>query len=243
MELFNNVAEYYDELYPASEEQKEFYQQLLSKMSMPIRVLRIGCATGTFEHNLAKNGIDVTGIETVNELLESANRKRRTQLMAIRFFQMTTLEMTRFLGKSFYNVVSILDGRILLTHDPILMRKLFFDCKQLLVDGGTLVITLPNLEKYNREPECYLPKRESIRCTLTTRITTGAEDKKTIDQKLETGNGKKVVVSTDVPIYPLKTSEIKDFAKEAGFSSVELYSDFSLAPFSSESDYILAVIK
>lgn len=243
MELFNNVAEYYDELYPASTEQKDFYKTILSQMPMPVRVLRIGCATGTFEHYLAKTGIDVTGIDPVTELLESANRKRRTQLMAIRFFQMNSLEMTRFLGKNFYNVVSILDGRIIFTHDPILMRKLFFDCKQLLVENGKLIISLPNFDKYRVESECKLPERTSIRCKLSTKIVRDAEGKAILSQKLETGNGKVIPVSSDVPVYPLTSEEIKTFAKEAGFSTVKLYSDFSLTPFSAESDYVIAEIQ
>lgn len=243
MELFNNVAEYYDELYPVTTEQKDFYKKLVETLPNPVRMLRIGCATGSFEHFLAKNGVDVTGIEPVTELVESANRKRRTQLMAVRFFQMNSLEMTRFLGKNFYNIVSILDGRIIFTHDLTLMRKLFFDCKQLLVENGTLILSLPNFEKYPQNEDWRLPKRSSIRCKLTTKIVPAAEGKRLLWQKLETGNGRMVPVSSEVPVYPLTGSEIKTFALEAGFSSIEFYSNFSLEPFTPESDYLLALIR
>ena len=105
MEINQNIAEYYDELYPVTEEQKVFYQKKMILFKKPVKFLQIGCDSGTFEHNLAREGSDVTGIETSQELLESANRKRRTQLMAVRYFQMSSLEMTRFLGKKFYNII------------------------------------------------------------------------------------------------------------------------------------------
>ena len=91
---------------------------------------------------LAKEGHDVTGIETSREMLEIANRRRRMPNTAIRFFQMSTIEMTRFLGKGFYNVISCLSDRIIFIHDKTLMRKFFYDCKLLLSEGGHLVLQL-----------------------------------------------------------------------------------------------------
>ena len=135
MEINQNIAEYYDELYPVTEEQKVFYSKKMEMFKKPVRFLRIGCGTGSFEHNLAKDGSDVTGLETSPELLESANRKRRTQLMAVRYFQMQVIEMSRFLGKQFYNIISILDNRLLFSHDKTLMAKFFYDCKQVLSDN------------------------------------------------------------------------------------------------------------
>ena len=146
MEINQNIAEYYDELYPVTEEQKVFYQKKMILFKKPVKFLQIGCGSGTFEHNLAREGSDVTGIETSQELLESANRKRRTQLMAVRYFQMSSLEMTRFLGKKFYNIISILNGRIVFTHDKTLMKKFLFDCLQLVSQNGFLILELPNFE-------------------------------------------------------------------------------------------------
>ena len=107
MELYENIAEYYDELYAAGDDVKKFYAEETKSFAAPVKYLSIGCGSGTFEHYLAKGNADVTGLETIPQLIESANRKRRTQLMALRFFQMSSLEMCRFLGKAFYDVISI----------------------------------------------------------------------------------------------------------------------------------------
>ena len=242
MEISENIVEYYDELFPVTESQKSFYADEMSLFPKPVKMLRVGCGTGTFEHTLAKDGIDVTGLETFQTLLDSANRKRRTQLMSLRFFQMSTLEMARFLGKGFYHIISMLDGRIILIHDQTLIRKFFFDCKQLLAKVGHLILSLPNFEKFSTVPMATLPDRKSIRTSLFTQVWTRDNGEKTIQFDLENSSGKVVPLIRDEPIYPLTKTEIAVYAKEAGFVHCEFYADFKKTPFSQESDYLYARI-
>lgn len=242
MELLENIVEYYDELYPASDELKKFYEEETKEYEAPVKYLSIGCGVGTFEHYLAKGNADVTGLETVSSLLESANRKRRTQLMALRFFQMSSLEMCRFLGKNFYNIITIPNGRIIYTHDPTLMAKLFYDCKQLMASGGKLIIHLPNFEKFKAEPIAKLPVRESIRVRLFSKIKTGADGKKTMYQKLETGNGKHLVVTEDAQIMSLNKNQIEQYAREVGFTKFAFYGDLHHGEFTQKSDDLIVVL-
>lgn len=241
MELYENIAEYYDELYPASGELKKFYAEETKRFISPVKHLSLCCGSGTFEHYLAKGDADVTGLETVPSLLESANRKKRTQLMALRFFQMSTLEMCRFLGKGFYNVISILNSRIIFTHDPTLMAKLFYDCRQLLMPDGKLIIQLPNFEKFKGE-SIKLPVRESIRVKLFTKIQTTPDGRQFLYQNLETGSGKYVQVTEDAEILPLTKKQIEQYARSAGFSKLDYYGDYLRSEFTPDSDELIVVI-
>ena len=240
MEVNQNIVEYYDELYPVSEDQKKFFAESINMYQQPVKLLSIECGTGTFEHGLAVDGIDVTGLESSPELLASANRRRRTQLMSIRFFQMTPLEMGRFLGKGFYNIVTMLNGRILLTHDETLLKKLFYDCKQLLTEKGQLILSLPNMDKFSAVPMATLPDRKSIRTALYTQIWTDDKGNKSLQLNLQTGNGKMLPVMKDIPIYPLTAKEIQSFAMDAGFTQCNFYGSFDRQPFTPESDYLIA---
>ena len=242
MDFLENIAEYYDELYPASDELKKFYEEETRPFSAPIKYLSIGCGTGTFEHYLAKGNSDVTGLETVSSLLESANRKRRTQLMSLRFFHMSSLEMCRFLGKSFYNIISLPNDRIIFTHDKTLMAKLFFDCRQLLAPNGKLIIRLPNFEKFSESPTAKLPVRESIRVRLFSKIQTEPSGRKCLYQELETGNGKRLVVTRDAEIFPLTKNQIEEYAKEVGFTKFNFYGDLKHGEFNQKSDELIVVI-
>lgn len=246
MDLLENIAEYYDELFPASDELKKFYEEESSSFAPPVKYLSIGAGTGTFEHYLAKNGADVTGLETVLPLLESASRKRRTQIMSLRFFQMSALEMCRFLGKNFYNIISIPDWRIIFTHDPTLLSKLFYDCKQLLANDGKLIIQMPNFQKFSdsdSKSAITLPVKKSLRVSLCSKILTDSNSNKILAQDLETGSGKLLAVTRDAKVMTLTSSQIEDYARKAGFSSISFYSDFSKAEFTADSDELIAVIR
>ncbi len=242
MELFENIAEYYDELYPVSDELKKFYKEETKTFVRPVKHLSIGCGTGTFEHYLAKNDTDVTGLETVFPLIESANRKRRTQLMSLRFFQMSSLEMCRFLGKSFYDVISIPNGRVVFTYDQTLMAKFFYDCKQLLRPRGKLILELPNFEKFLPKEGCELPVKESIRARLFSKIEVDPDGRNFLYQEIENGNGKRFVVTKDAQILPLTKDKIETFAKDAGFKKLSFYGDYSHKDFTKDSDSLVVVI-
>ena len=242
MEIIQNIIEYYDELYPISEAQKNFYRELTNLYQDPAKLLRVGCGTGFFEHLLAREGKDVTGIEDFPELLRSANLRRRNQLMSIRFFQMSYLDMVRFLGKGFYNIISILEDRITSIHDRTLLRKFFFDSKQLLCKDGSLVIGMYNYDKFKDSTKFDLPARESLRTKLFSSIGIRDDGQAILKQSVETGSGKLLPVTQDKPVYLLHTKEIELFAKEAGFKNINFYADYSKTPFTGEQDSFIALI-
>lgn len=132
MQCIRNLVEYYDELHPVTESIKDFYGQFKMQYPFPQKLLHIGSGTGTLEFFLAREGYDVTGIEVFQPLLDSASLKRRTQLLSIRFFNLSTIEMGKFLGKKFYNVISCLNNRIVFIREKEMMQNFFSDCHNLL---------------------------------------------------------------------------------------------------------------
>lgn len=242
MEILGNISEYYDELFPVSKEQKKFFEEEVKKISIPLRLLSVNCGSGLFEHNLAENGVNVTAIEDIAPLLESANRRRRNQLMMLNIFQMNTLEMARFLGKGFFNIISILNDRLIFISDEILLQKFFFDCKQLLSENGKLIISIPNFEKYNSN-EFELPVRESIRVKLFSKVKTNFSNEKILEQKIETGNGKLKTVTSNAKISVLTREKILEITKKIGFSEVKFYSDFNKTDFDVKSEKLFCVLK
>ena len=243
MSIIENLIEYYDELFPVTEEQKEFYRSVTQTYTSPVKFLRVECGTGMFESQLAREGHDVTGIESYQEILHSANLRRRNQLMSIRFFQMPVIDMARFLGKGFYNIISCLDNRIIFLHDQTLIRKFFFDCRQLLSEGGTCILGLLNFDVFTGKPLIKLPNRESLRAKLFSEVWISDDGSASVTQNVETGNGRLLPVMENCPAYLLRPAEVKSFAQEAGFSSVAFYADFLKTPFSGKEESLVAVLR
>lgn len=243
METIKNLSEYYDELYPVTDAQKKFYANLKKEYAAPVKFLHIGCGTGMLEHTLAQDGSDVTGLEIFKELIDSANLRRRTQLISIRFFQLSTLDMTRFLGKHFYNIISCLNNRILFIRDRTLMRKFFFDCRELMAPGGSLILEFVNLDSLPQETTVQLPVRESIRVKLFTKLTRKENELPYIDQQLETGSGDLLPIMQKEQLYPLTKSEVIEFGKDAGFSQFDFYSSYNGDESTQSSDTLLCRLK
>lgn len=243
METIQNLVEYYDELYPVTKDQYDFYAYLMEQYAKPVKFLTIGCGTGVMENYLAKQMTDVTGLETIKELLESATRKHRNQLMALRFFKMSTIEMVRFLGKNFYNVISCLNDRIIFIHDRTLLRKFFFDCKQLLADDGMIVLQLANYNLYKSKTVSVLPEIETTRVTLTSKLEYVSEEESLLSRNIKTGSGKVLPVYQKTSVYPITPSEIEEYAKESGFTSIEYFADFKRNPFTEKSPSMVVIIK
>lgn len=242
MESIQNLIEYYDELYPVTPEIFSFYDSLVEQFPKPVKFLNIGCGTGVLENKLSKSMTDVTGLETIKELLESASRKHRNQLMSLRFFQMSTIEMVRFLGKKFYNVISCLNDRIIFVHDKVLLRKFFFDCKQLLADNGIIVLQLTNYDLLKGRDVAALPELSSIRVKLSGKLERLSDEEYVLTKNIETGNGKILPIYSKTAVYPISRAEIEDFSKEAGFKSVEYFADFNRSAFTEDCKSCIAVI-
>ena len=243
MMFIQNLVEYYDELFKVSEAQKNLYTELCENFSSPVRFLRVFCGSGLFESSLSKQGHDVTGIENCEELLHTANLRRRNQLMSIRFFQMEAEDMTKFLGKNFYNVVSILNSRMLFLGGREKIRQFFFDCKKLMSPDGFLVIQCINFENKKDETFFQLKCRESMRAKLFSEIMTAQDNSKLFSMNLETGNGKLLPIVKDIPIYPLLPSEIENFAEDAGFKSAEFFADFDKSEFTGNEEQFVVILK
>lgn len=242
MSAIQNLVEYYDELFPVTESQKKFYDELMGKYVSPVKFLNVSCGTGMFENLLARAGHDVTGLEDNTELIYCANLRRRNQLMSVRFFEMSYMDMTKFLGKGFYNVISCLNDRIIYIHDRILLKKFFHDIKSLLSSEGSFIVSLPNFAKYGAVPMISLPVRESIRVRLFSEVWKAENGSSFIVQNVETGSGKMLPIQKDTPVCMLMPEEIESLAKNAGFSSVEFYSDFAKNPFTGKEDSIVVQI-
>lgn len=243
METIQNFVEYYDEVYPVTKSQYDFYTTFLEKFQKPVKFLTIGCGTGIMENYLAKQITDVTGLETIKELLESATRKHRNQLMALRFFKMSTIEMVRFLGKNFYNVISCLNDRIIFIHDKILLKKFFVDCKQLLAPDGIIVLQLTNYNLYRSRKTVNLPEITTTRITLSGKLEYVNDEKYFLTRNIKTGTGKILSVFQKTPVYPIIPSELEKFAKDAGFTSVEYFTNFEKQPFTNQSSSMVVIIK
>lgn len=236
------IVEYYEELFPISEQQKVFYDELTKNYQKPVKFLRFGCGTGTFESYLSKLGHDVTGVDIHNDFLNSANLRKRNQLMAIRFFQMNYTDASKYLGKGFYNVISILNSRLFDFHSREEILDFLKACKILLAPGGKIIVEHVNFDAFDGISFIQFPVRESVRAKLYSEIT-NTQDEQKFTMTLENGSGRISTIIDDYPVYKFRPNELVEIAREAGYEKTELFAGFSKSPFIGKEAKFTAIIQ
>ncbi len=243
-DYFGALLEYYDELFPLAEGAvgfisslgEEFRSNFPPEDSPLCRYLGVGCATGALENRLAGNGFDITGIDANAEMVATARRRMRRGLSSTRFFELSTLEMGRFLKEASFNLISCLENTLPFLGDEVLLRKFFHDARKLLAPEGVLAIQTLNFDGLPEEKPVRLPERSSIRVKLETGYRPDPDGKTTYEAALELGNGKRIILQSGARIVPTTTDKMESWAKAAGFAKAERFGDYARGPFSPESE-------
>lgn len=250
-EFYTVILEYYDELFPLKENcldfflmlQKEFQESCPVKPAPLCRFLGIGSATGNLENKLSSYGLDITGIDKNPEMIETAKRRMKRGSSTLRFFEMTTLDMKRFLKMGSFNIISCINNMIPYISDETLLRKFFHDARELLAPSGKLVIQTLNFDNMEKTKQKRLPDLKSIRVTLERSCIPADDGLLTLDATLELGSGRKIILQKNTRLIPTTVSRLESIAKEAGFTAISLYGDFDLSPWTDESTSTIMILE
>lgn len=147
MALFDQEASTYDNWYntPLGSFVDRLEKELIAKSAQPQageKALDLGCGTGIFTIWLAKQGLDVTGIDLSSEMLAKAREKAQRQDLAIHWIQ-ADINRLPFDRETFDLVI----GNIVLefVENP---EKVVVEALRVLKKDGRLVIGLINKESY-----------------------------------------------------------------------------------------------
>ncbi len=242
-EFYTAILEYYDELFPLKENCLESflalrldYQNGCSVQPAPFcRFLGIGCATGNLENKLSQHGLDITGIDKNPAMIETAKRRMKRGNSTLRFFDMSALDMKRYLKSGSFNIIGCIDNVIPYISDETLLRKFFHDARELLAPSGKFVIQTLNFDYLEKNRLKRLPDLKSIRVSLERSLIPAEDGLLTLDATLELGTGRKILLQKNTKLIPTTVATLEGFAKEAGFTDISLYGDFKRTPWTEES--------
>lgn len=251
-DFYNRILEYYDELFPLNQDAIVFIDSLRESQNLspsttepkPLcRYLGIGSATGTLELKLTSLQYDITAIDRNAKMVNTSQRRLKRGISTARFFEMSTVEMRRFLKEGSFNIIGCLENTLPYITDETLLRKFFYDTKSLLVSEGFFVLELINFNNPQNTSFFSLPEKSSLRVSLSRTLKDSVGGLKELDAELELGSGKILKLAPGTKINPLKKENIEALAKEAGFTQCEFYSDYLKAEWNQHSERTVAVLK
>lgn len=193
------------------------------------QILDIGCATGELAFQLANSDATVIGIDLNEDLLNKAKENKIGNYLTFQYGNMLELEAD-FQSEQFDAVLCF--GNTLVHLDTSeLILKMLKAAKAVLKPGGQLLLQILNYDYIVGEQVAELPLIETENIKFIRKYK--FQDDSSII-KFQTDLEIKVeekTVSNETSLLALKSNELKQLLREAGFGNIQLYSNFKQAAF------------
>ncbi len=227
-EFYTSISKYYSEIFPYQPVQLQFVKKRVGELAEN-NILDIGCATGELAFQLANAGAKVTGIDLNEDLLKQA---KTTKIHPNLCFQTgNMLELETDFQPGLFDVVLCFGNTLVHLQAVELIQQMLKDVYSVLKRGGHFLLQILNYDYILSERVSELPviETENIRflrkykfeennplIRFQTSLILKKEDK---------------TISNETLLFGLKSAELTDLLKQAGFAEIELYSNFKLEPF------------
>lgn len=249
-EFYDELREYYDELFPLDEGAAALMSGLVEdfRKNSPLqppplcRYLGVGCATGTLENRIADVGIDVTGIDRNPDMIETCRRRMKRGYSSVRFFEMAAIDVARYLREGTFHIIACVNNTLPYFADETLIRKFIHDAKRLLAPEGKLVLQVLNFDGLPANRPAPLRERGSVRVTLERSLEAEVEGLRGLKAALERGSGQRLELQAGTKLYPTTKDRLEAWGREAGFENFQWGSDYAGRPWSPESEFTVAVL-
>lgn len=230
MEVYDKMAEYYDFIY-GDEWDVDFY--LNEARNARGRVLEAACGSGRILLALAKEGIDITGFDTSERMLELLRKKAQEQGVEPDVF---LADMVDFKSEKRFNLIIVPYRSFLHLSSESRRRSALKSFYEHLNPGGRLIIhsynpskdellmreTFHNFEVEEIERE---GRKVRLRWYLKYEPSSGAGNYRILleenDKTTEFG----------MMIYFVGQKEMRDLLQRAGYKNIKSYCGFDYTPF------------
>jgi 2-polyprenyl-3-methyl-5-hydroxy-6-metoxy-1,4-benzoquinol methylase len=235
--IYDGLLEYYDELFPVDQRrlnfilsQAENYKNRGQAAGLrPPRILEIGCAAGITAMSLARQGMDLVGIDANETMIRSANRRNHEPKSNARFFCMDMLSSASYFPPGSFDMVLCLEDNLAYLEDPELIRSFLGRIHGLLADQGVFICELINYDWVLDEYVEALPLITTVRASYMQKYLRRPGGRLCLVSSVLAANGYPVF-SEERPLYPLGSGELGEALDAAGFGEKRFYGDFEESP-------------
>jgi len=234
---------FWEELYPFLFSQERMsdavweVEQMLQLVDIPgNRVLDLACGPGRHAVQLAKNGLEVTGVDQSEYLLSRAREYSRTEGVSVEWVQ---ADMREYVQKDAFslvvNIYSSFGYFETREADLIVARNIY----ESLEKGGYCIIDLRGKEIVARDFQAAIPHDLEDGSTLITRHQVVEGWDKLHNEWIHINEQRARSFVFTLQLY--SGAELRRLLKDAGFDHVRLFGDFSGRLYDLEAMRLIAV--
>lgn len=231
MDFYKRFSEHYDLIFPPQKAQIEFLNKLIAPRG---RVLDMACGTGNYTISIAKyHEEEIIGVDLDSAMIDIAVDKSK-DLQGVKFLRMDMLAIDQLSGK--FSLIYCIGNSLPHLVEPQKIREAMNKMYQKLDSSGSVVLQTVNYDSNPQKLSTIENKEHGISFKRNYIYRDEIIDFCTV---LE---GKDFSVEGKVSLYPIKSSQMVEWLREAGFSKVELYGSFKKDEYSPQESKSLVVV-
>ena len=242
MGFYEQIAPYYDYIFPADREQLEFIKE--SAGEQPKKLLDIACGTGAYAINLAQAGFDIWATDIDAEMVRLAGKRAFERHASIKVLVSDMLRLDKYISDKFDCVYCIGNSIVHLGSREAILAAVI-QMKERLNTDGSLLLQIINFDRILEKGITALPsiinsdmKLEFYR-NYSSDPDTGLIHFDTVLIVKNDIQEKRYV--NRINLFPLVASELKSILKSAGFSKISFYGGFNKEVYIAGESFLLVV--
>ncbi|MGE5614803.1 MAG: class I SAM-dependent methyltransferase [Bacillota bacterium] len=240
MGFYEQIAPYYDYIFPAREEQLECIKRLAGRP--PKKILDVACGTGVYSISLAQQGYDVWATDIDAEMVRQVRRKAMENKVAVNAFVSDMRYLDQHISELFDCVMCIGNSIVHLENvDSILAAVI--QMKNRLTTSGKLLLQIVNYDRVLAKGITSLPTIHNEEISLEFRRNYTRDKKRGLiyfDTELIVKEGDKSTrFANRVELLPLLSASLQEILEKAGFGSISFYGGFSREPYIPDDSFLL----
>ena len=229
-EFYSSISKYYAEIFPYQPMQLQFVKSRGGALAGK-QLLDIGCATGELAIQLVKNGGIVTGIDLNEDLLLQAKAKTGFETANPKFQEGNMLELKTDFQPIHFDAVLCFGNTLVHLQSAALVQQMLDGVFTVLKPGGHFLLQILNYDYILSEPVAELPVIDTENIRFTRKYRFPESDSLIQFQTELLIKSENKTIENETPLLAIRSRQLTELLQNAGFSEIELFSNFKQEPF------------
>lgn len=228
MEFYSEFSKNYDKIFPLNPKKLELIDSTFKKLKdkrEEIKLLDVGCGTGSYALALAEKGYQIQAIDLDAEMISIAESKMQEARVEVVFYRLGMLNLKKKFKSASFDGIYIIGN--VLVHLKKKEIKEFLDlAAELLKEKGKIFIQIVNYHRILELNLDGLPTIYSKDDSVRFERNYDYSEKENIiyfNTKLIDHFDDKILSENEIELYPLCKNELEADLKAAGFKVKNAY--------------------
>jgi glycine/sarcosine N-methyltransferase len=239
MSFYEQIAPYYDRIFPVGSEQLEFIKNTAG--CPPKRLLDIACGAGLYSIALSQAGYEMWATDLDAEMVRQTGIRTAAAGVPVKVRLLDMLELGKL--EPDFDCIFCVGNSIVHLGSREAIFSAVLQMKKKLRESGSIVLQIINFDRVISSGITTLPSIINPEAGLEFHRKYSFDAKTGLigfDTVLELNQSSGAVkYSNSIKLFPLVSSALRDIMERAGFINIEFFDDFRTDQYDEDESYLL----